>query len=96
MSDHSRQTGAADQNTPLFQNIDEQEQAYAPQQIPGNMDPAIDEQGSNLGRAGIDAPDGAPVIPMMPAMGSSMNSVPIPSPAAPDALDDPAKEDKIR
>lgn len=43
-------------NTPLFQNMDEQEQVYAPQQVPGaTMPDAERDQGDSAGEAAAGA-----------------------------------------
>jgi len=43
-------------NTPLFQNVDEQEAVYAPQQLPGNNMPGIEvDQGGSVGEAAAGA-----------------------------------------
>lgn len=43
-------------NTPLFQNIDEQEAVYAPQQLPGNAMPGAEaDQGGSAGELAAGA-----------------------------------------
>ncbi len=46
----SNQPGNTQNNAPLFQNMDEQEQVYAPQQVPGNNLPGAElDQGASGG-----------------------------------------------
>ncbi len=63
----SNQSGNAQNNMPLFQNMDEQEQVYAPQQVPGAAMPAEEvDQGATAGAtndAGAGPADHTPVVP---------------------------------
>ena len=84
MSERRTQSDRSDQQ-PLFQNTDDQEQAYAPQQVPGNAIPAHEEDAdADAGRAAhgrADAPAFG-VIPAVPA-GDISASTPAAGPGSP-------------
>lgn len=91
MTDQSRDTN----NGPLFQEMDEQERTYAPQQVPGNDVPAPEvDQG---GTAGAASPTGAtdgdtvivPGVPVYPTAGSGIQPA---MPAVP-VTDDESRND---
>ena len=75
----------AQQKQPLFQNADDQEQAYAPQQVPGNAIPAAEEDAAadaGAARAGRGDAPAFGVIPAVPA-GDISASTPAAGPGAP-------------
>ena len=101
MSDQSSSADATNSG-PLFQNMDEQERVFAPQQVPGAIRDTdeVDVDGTVGGAiAGTDTssnPDGEAVVgsepgpsqtPVIPAQPSIVTStMPIPPTAAPDLL----------
>jgi hypothetical protein len=61
----SNQLGNTQDGGPLFQNTDEQEQVYAPQQVPGTAMPAEEvDRGGTAGEATAGDDAGTPVMPI--------------------------------
>ncbi len=75
----SSQSGSTQGGDSLFQNMDEQEQVYAPQQVPGADMPAAEvDQG---GTAGNTFADGSlPVTPVVPVRPDASINTPIVAP----------------
>ena len=68
-------------STPLFQNIDEQEQVYAPQQLPGAIMPGDElDRGGTAGNTAADGP--LPVTPVVPVRPDASANTPIIAPAS--------------
>ncbi|HEX6287817.1 MAG TPA: hypothetical protein VFZ66_01430 [Herpetosiphonaceae bacterium] len=76
MSDRTQNTGSSG-DRPLFQNMDEQERIYAPQQVPGEISDELDERGARA--AGTE-----PIVPGTP---TTAIDTPIPGAKAIDPLD---------
>jgi len=77
----SNQPGNAQNNAPLFQNMDEQEVVYAPQQVPGAVmsGNALDRGGTASTTADDGPPPVAPVVPVRPDVSAT---TPIIAPAS--------------
>lgn len=78
----SEQHTRPDQEQPLFHNTDEQEQVYAPQQVPGAARPAADdgEQSASTDAALGDDTDSRRFVPVRPVIDANY---PVIAPAAP-------------
>lgn len=66
-------------NEPLFQNMDEQERIYAPEEVPGSDIPADErDRGSDVGespaRADLADEPNAPIIGVVPGAGGITGS----------------------
>ena len=97
MSDDARERTS---DGPLFQNLDEQERIYAPQQVPGAARPAVDAAtvDTDIDREAVVGSEGkyeAPVIPAQSTIGTSQN-MPVPPTAAPDLLTERDQERRDR
>lgn len=68
-------------NTPLFQNADEQERIYAPEQTPGDVRDDLDDGGPAAEHP--DDVSGTPIVPVAP---TTTLTTPIPTLAAPAAI----------
>jgi hypothetical protein len=88
----------------LFQNADEQERIYAPQQVPGNVRDELDEHGTTAAdpdREAVIGAEGQYTVPIVPAQTTpSAANTPVPVTAAPDLIvnrereaDDAARDD---
>ncbi|HEX6287818.1 MAG TPA: hypothetical protein VFZ66_01435 [Herpetosiphonaceae bacterium] len=76
MSDRNQNTGSSG-DKPLFQNMDEQERIYAPQQVPGEISDELDERGVGETGRGQDTADRVGVVPVRPDTGIN-SPVPVP------------------
>lgn len=72
---------------PLFQNMDEEERKYAPQQIPGNERSSAEHE-DTVDREAVVGSEGQytpPVIPAQSSIGATANT-PVPPAPAPDLI----------
>lgn len=80
-------------STPLFQNTDAQEAAFAPQQVPGSDAQQANDAGNpDATGSGIGIPSGN--TPLIPFRGDTSQTTPIISPALLDATDDERRTDR--